>query len=158
MKYKEMLESAKAKGLASEAIMWESIDDVEAMLCELKEREPARYWRFMRKQHGMLYKNHYDEDFAMWDVRNLKYKGKNGEARQGAHWNLEQVKDATKGLAFAGDVTDWDKYVAYNAMYSDMCRSFDDADILTMAYDFYFKDEDAPQGKIWIYMSAMHNM
>lgn len=33
MKYKEMLEHAKAKGLASEKTMWDSIDDIEDMLC-----------------------------------------------------------------------------------------------------------------------------
>ena len=155
MKYKEMLENAKAKGLTSEALMWESIEDVEEMLCELKERDPARYWRFLRKQHGLIHKNHYDEEFAMWDVKNLKYKDKNGEFHQGGYWSLEQIKEATKGLAFPQDVNDWDKYVAYNAMYSDMAKSYGDADILMMAYDLYFRDEDAPQGKVWLYMCAM---
>jgi hypothetical protein len=157
MRYKEMLEKAKSKGLTSEALMWESIEELEEMLCELKERNPHKYWKFMRKQHGMLHKNHYDEEFALWDVKHIKYKDKSGELHEGAYWSMEQIKDATKGMAFPPEVTDWDKYVAFNSMKADLAKSFDDGDILKAAYDFYFRDDDAPQGKIWLYMCKMLN-
>lgn len=155
MKYKEMLESAKGRGLTSEALMWESIDELEEMLCELKERDPKKYWRFMRRQHSMIYKNHYDEEFAMWDVRHLRYKDKNGEMHEGAHWTIEQIREATSGMAFPPDTTDWDKYVAFNSMYADMAKSYADGDIIIIAHDFYFRDDDAPPGKIWKYMCCM---
>lgn len=49
----------------------------------------------------------------------------------------------------------WDKYVAFNAFYSDMCQILEDDMILKAAYKFFFQDEDAAQGKIWKYMQAV---
>ena len=59
MKYSEMIQEAKSKGLTTEAMMWDSVEDVEMMLCKMKEEHPKEYWAFLRKQHGRLYKNHY---------------------------------------------------------------------------------------------------
>lgn len=40
-------------------------------------------------------------------------------------------------------------------MYSDLCTVLDDDSVIKTAHRFYFLDEDAPQGKIWIYITAM---
>ena len=58
---------------------------------------------------------------------------------------------------FPQGTTDCDKYVAFNATFSDLCKVVDDErTILKIAHQFWFADEDAPDGKIWIYMCAMH--
>ena len=50
MKYSEMIQEAKSKGLTTEAMMWDSVEDVEMMLCKMKDSHPKEYWQFMRKQ------------------------------------------------------------------------------------------------------------
>lgn len=151
--YKKIIEEAQAKGLGSEKIMWQSVGDIDDMLCVLKKEHPEMYWKFIRKQHGLLYGNHYTEDFALWDVSQLKYTNKKGEKKEGGYWSVEQIEEATNGMTFPSGTTKWDKYVAYNAAYADFCKKFDDAQILEIAYLFYFADEDwNGRGKIWEYI------
>ena len=60
-------------------------------------------------------------------------------------------------MVFPQGTTDCDKYVAFNATFSDLCKIVDDErTILKIAHQLWFCDEDAPEGKIWIYMCAMH--
>ena len=40
MKYSEMIQEAKSKGLTTEAMMWDSVEDVEMMLYRMKEEHP----------------------------------------------------------------------------------------------------------------------
>ena len=153
MDYKQMIEDAKAKGVTSEKMMWQSIDDVDMLLCILKKEHPKEYWTFLRRQHGNLYGGHYTEEFARWDVSQMKYTNRKNEKKEGEYWSVEQVEEATKGMPFPSGVTKWDKYVAFNAMYSDTCKKFEDAHILDIAHLFYFADEDWPNPatKVWDY-------
>ena len=51
----------------------------------------------------------------------------------------------------------WDKFVAFNAMYADLCRFMDEDEIIKAAYAFYFHDDDWQNDgdctKIWDYMT-----
>ena len=40
MKYKEMIEEAQSRGLTTEAMMWESVEDMENVLCMMNEAHP----------------------------------------------------------------------------------------------------------------------
>ena len=145
MRYKEMIEEAKAKGLTSERIMWDSVDDLDDMLCEMKKEHPEKYWKFMRKQHGLLYNNHYDKTFAEWDVEQMKPLG--------AYWTANQIEDATKAMVFPNGTTVWDKYVAFNAFANDLHGVLPDDQILKAAHAFWFADKDfKKEGKIWMYV------
>ena len=157
MEYKDMIRDAKANGVASDKAMWQSVDTLSDMLCILRDEHPDEYWRFMRKQHSILYGNHYDRNFAEMDVEGIRYTGPSGEKRTGAHWTADQIEEAARGMSFPSGTTKWDKYVAFNSFYADMCMVCDDAQILKGANRFYFADEDAPQGKIWVYMAAMYD-
>ena len=155
MTYKHMVEQARQTGTTNEKTMWESIESFSELLEELEESHPDLYWEFMRKQHGIMHHNHYDEDFAMYDVAQMHYTGKTGEKRTGAHWTAEQIEQATAGLKFPAGTTKWDKYVAFNAAFADLNKGFDDGDILKAGHLFYFADEDwGTDTKIWEYMSA----
>lgn len=123
MRYKDMLQEAKAHGVTSEVIMWGSIDDLDDILHLMKEEHPEEYWKFMRKQHGRLYKNHYDQKFAEYDVSQIHYTDKTGKMHHGAHWTADEVEEATKGMPFPSDVTKWDKYVAFNSFYADCVKN-----------------------------------
>lgn len=81
----------------------------------------------------------------------------------GAHWTKSQIANATKGMKFREKVNDWDKYVAFNAMYADLCSDMTEDEIIKAAYLFYFQDADwQPEEddctKIWDYMSAHATM
>ena len=156
MEYKELIKNARANGVATEKAMWESIDSLNDMLCMLKEEHPDLYMKFMREQHEVLYGPHYDKHFAEIDVDKMRYTNASGEKKTGAYWSAEQIVDATKGMPFPSNTTNWDKYVAFNSFYADMCTVLDETMILKGAHKFYFADEDGPTGKIWCYMTAMN--
>ena len=151
--YRKMMEDAKAQGLTSEKMMWESVDEVQDMLCALKMEHPDKYWHFIRKTHGLLFKGHYTEDFAIHDVKHLKYTNRKGEKKEGAYWTLEQIEEATKGMSFPTGVNKWDKFVAFNSAMADWGKKYDDAQVLDIGYTFYFADEDYPSPctKTWDY-------
>lgn len=133
--------------------MWESVDLVNGLLGEMERVHPDRIRKFKRGQHRILFGGHYDECLAMEDVSHLRYTDSSETEHQGAHWTIDQIEMATEGLTFPSDVTRWDKYVAFNAAYSDFCKYFGDEQILQIGYAFYFADEDwKGNDKIWDYM------
>ena len=146
-----MIEDAKAKGLTSEKVMWASVDDMDEMLCVMKKEHPTDYWKFMRKQHGLLYGNHYTDEFAMWDVEQMKPIG--------MYWTKQQVEEATRGMSFPSGTTSCDKFVAFNAFANDFNGVLTDEQILKAAYAFWFNDKDwKGKGKIWEYMMLNHSV
>lgn len=157
MNYKTMVENARRAGTATEKTMWESIDNFAELLEEFKEAHPEQYWKFMRKQHGLLFHKHYDEAFAMYDVAQMHSTDKKGEKKIGAHWTSEQIETATVGMKFPQGTTRWDRFVAFNGAYHDWRKDYEDGDILKMGYDFYFADDDwGSETKVWDYMSCRH--
>ena len=151
MEYKRMIEEAKAKGLTSEKMMWMSIEDIDEMLCVMKKEHPKEYWAFMRKQHGIIYGGHYTEDFAMWDVENMKPLG--------MYWTKQQIEEATKGMSFPSGTTLCDRFVAFNAFANDLKGVLTDEQILKAAYAFWFDDKDwKGKGKIWEYMALNYSL
>lgn len=143
--YKKMIEEAQAKGLGSEKIMWQSVGDIDDMLCVLKKEHPEMYWKFIRKQHGLLYNGHYDEKFARWDVEQMKPLGE--------YWTMKQTEEALKGTPLPGGVTMYDAYVGLNAFKNDLKDTLPDDLIIKSAVKFWFKDEDyVGTDKVWRYM------
>lgn len=150
-----MLMDAKEAGISTEKVMWQSVDSLNTMLCKLKEEHPDMYMKFVREQQGIIYGNHYDKQFAEYDVEHLHYTDKDGRKCEGAHWTLEQIEAVTKGLSFPAGTTKWDKFVAFNVWYSDLCRDLDEATLIKAGHTFFFADEDAPAGKIFHYMRGL---
>ena len=144
--YKKMVEEAKAKGLTSEKMMWESIEEIDELLMEMKHSHPQIYWDFIRKTHGMLYKGHYTEEFALHDVDKMEPIGQ--------HWSVKDIEAVMKSMSFPSGVNTWDVYVAFNAFANDLNDiEKDEQQILKDAHAFWFADKDYPTPtKIWDYM------
>ena len=155
MNYKEMIELAQSRGRGTEQAMLKSIDSISNMLCSLVKHDKKAYWCFMRNQHEILYNYHYSPEFAEWDVSKLEWMDKDGQKHCGAHWTIEEIVSATKGLTFPNGTTDCDKYVAFNVAYSDFCKDYSETEIIKIAHQFFFNDSDAPEGKVWHYVKAM---
>lgn len=153
--YKKMIEAAKAKGVANEQTMWQSIESIEVLLHKMKEAHPALYWEFIHEQHKALYKGHYDEEFAEWELTNVYYINKSGEKTNRPYWTVEQIEEATKGFNYPSGTTKWDKWVAHNTFRSDTIKSLPDDLALKAGWEFFFDDIDFKRDgttKIWEYM------
>lgn len=156
MNYKEMIKAAVASGKKEET-MWQSIEFFSDFLDRLKESDPKEYWRIMRKQSELMFGKHYTEEFAHHDVESMKYQDRDGREKTGEHWSMEEVIDATEGDNFDRSVTDGDKYVACNIIYSDLCNVLTDEKILEVAMTFFFRDEDwGSPTKVWDYVGAKY--
>ena len=97
---------------------------------------------------------HFDKETAEAAVKRIYYTTKDGVEHHGAHWSLEHVLEATKDLQFKPCVTDYDKYVAFNAAYADLNKVLSTELIIETGHAFFFEDEDAPCNKIWVYMES----
>lgn len=143
-----------AKAGGDEKKMWSSVDVTAEAMEYLHEVAPEKYDCLMRKLSESLYGKHYSEEIALADVAKLHYTGADGAKHTGAHWTMEQVEAATANKAFPAGTTKFDRFVAYNVFYADLCRVLDDKQVLEAAYRFWFDDEDwKGDGKIWDYMS-----
>lgn len=150
--YKKMIEEARRAGKANEETMWKSVDHIEKLLEHMQHHHPEMYKTFMREEFELLNGPHFDCTFAMETVKNLHYTDAEGVKQSGPHWTPEQVEAAWARKVFKPSVTKWDKYVAANAIYADLCKEFDDEAVLKAAYLFFFADEDyGGDGKIWNY-------
>ena len=98
---------------------------------------------------------HFDEEKAKEAVSRIRYTDKANMKHEGAHWTPEQIESATAQMKFPEGTTKWDKYVAFNSFYADLCRVLDEPTIVKAAHAFYFDDEDAPDGKVGKYVKAM---
>ena len=143
-----------------EAMMWKSVERVDCLLEKMKDEEPGKYWDFIRKAHEDMYGEHFDKQFAEYEVSQMYATDKDGHGKSGEYWSLQQLKAATAGKQFPKGTTEWDIYVAYNACAYDFGKEFSDEDILIIAYTFFFSDEDwSPEGsggKVWRYFCAKH--
>lgn len=153
----ELIEKyGKGKG---EAVMIESTRILSDVLEPMKEKEPKKYWLALRKLYGAMSGCHYNEEFAMHDVADMEYTDKEGNEHKGGYWTVDQIEEATKNKNFPSGCTRWDKYVAFNAFWTDLCKVLDGEDIIEAAYAFWFDDEDWMQGdnKIWSYMCLKYS-
>jgi ribosomal protein L11 methylase PrmA len=156
----QLVKSAKQTNRFTEEVMWDSVEDISKMLEEIKESNPKHYWKFMRRQTGLMNGYIYDEDFALHDVSKMKWHDKEGKEHTGEYWSCQQVREATKDMKFPSIVNDWTKYVAFNASATDLIDTLSDDMILKVAYKEWFRDEDWDESnkegysptKIWEYM------
>ena len=95
----------------------------------------------------------------MFDVGMMRYIDRDGKKCEGAHWTAEQIEASTRMMGFPAGTTKWDKYVAFNAFYSDLCTVYNDEQIIKGAHKFYFEDQDwGDTTKIWDYVYCKNAM
>lgn len=151
------MEQARRDGVASETVMWQSIDNVDELLEKVREENPCEFKKFMRRQHELMYGPHYNEVMAVEAVEGLTYIDKDGKQREGAYWTMSQIEEATRNMSFPQKTTKWDKYVAFNTFKSDVAGKLEDTEVLTVGHSFFFADPDFDgEGKIWKYMQCVH--
>lgn len=160
--YHKMLKYYKEKGLFSETKMWESIECLDDILEEMKEKNPDMFWDFMRNQHEIFCGPHFDEKFAKWQVEQMYHKTAEGKECKGQHWTPEDAGEVFSKYKskLPASTTLFDVYVAINASWHDKielfkkwAENYDDM-IIEDAIVFYFMDCDwKSDGKVWDYMN-----
>lgn len=162
MEYFNLIEQARTSGAASEKRTLAAAEQLSHDLAAVRKHCPRLYRRLMRNQHAAYYGRHYSQAMAVADVSRLVYsqRDEHGEpVGSGEHWTAEQTAEALKGETFHRGVTEWDKYVALNAMYADLCDTgLTEEQIIRAAYAFYFDDADWQPAeddctKVWDYMT-----
>lgn len=162
MMYKSMMEDAKSKGIATEKVMWDSIDELEDMLCTLKKEHPEMYWVFIKKTHKAIFGAHYNEDFGEWRIEQMFFKDKNGMEHKSPYWRKEDyraVYEANKGKLKNPKYTCWDlavtlemlrsdNYCLYKSWWPEATDEQLNGKIIEAAIN-YLNDDDDMEGKIW---------
>lgn len=150
----EMIKKHSASG--GEEAMWKSVEAFSKYAERTKDEAPDAYTKLKKCIHEEMCGPHYDEDFATEDVEGIAYTDATGKAHIGAHWTKDEVCDAWATRTFDESVTCWDKWVAANAMYADLCKAFKEDEVLEAAYLFFFADEDYEgTGKVWEYFEHL---
>lgn len=152
--YKEIIK--KNWRNSSEEVMNRSVDLVAELLEEVKDSNPEEYWRFIRKQQGLMSGGHYDEEFARYDVKHMWHTTKHGEKRMGEHWSVEQAKQVMREHGLSAPINEFDVYVALNAFWHDLSEVITEEGLLIeAAIAFWFEDDDfKASDKVWWYMCS----
>lgn len=114
------------------------------------------------KEYLIIKKNkahpvHLNKCLAEEVMKHIKYTSKDNTSFYYTEpfWSLEETNQATDGLEFPDGTTQYDIWVALNFFYADTCKVLEPKQALEAGYQFYFMDEDAPEGKLGRYLQAM---
>lgn len=116
-----------------------------------------REYVIVKKSKAHSQPNHLDKKLAEEVMKHIKYTTKGNTAFYNTEpfWSLEETNQATDGLEFPEGTTQYDIWVALNFFYADTCKVLEPKQALEAGYQFYFRDEDAPEGKFGKYLQAM---
>lgn len=157
LSFSDMLDEVKRSGRLTDAKVLESMEEMEEMFCDLEKSNPEKFHELMRRQHCIFYGPHYGEEFARHDVAKMRSKEATGKECEGEHWGVGETSEMVKAMAVPSSYNKWDVYVALNAFWHDVhAVQNDEEQIVAEAVSFFLKDMDGPEGKVWIYMEAMH--
>lgn len=65
MKYIQLIDQARAHGVATEKKMMEAMEQLSCDLASLEETNPELYWCILRHQHAVFYDRHYSEKWPI---------------------------------------------------------------------------------------------
>lgn len=166
MRYWEIVKSNIDKLNGDDVKMWASVEMVDALLEEMREHHPQRYWQMLRDTHELFYGKHFDKEYAEWQVERMYHKDKNGITHRGEHWSREQTTEVMQmyKAKLPAEVTPGDFYVALNTQWHDyICWAMEhypnegeaDNAIIEMAVRFWFLDDDwGDNTKVWEYFRS----
>lgn len=144
--------------------MWKSIEVLDEHFEHFEKAHKEDFWKLMRELHEVYAGPHFNEEFARWQVSMMHHKGADGKVYKGEHWSIEQTNAviAKYKSVLPKETTEWDMYTVLNSGFHDKCTLFKkwfegeyEEKIIEDAINFYFMDEDAPEGKVWKYFKAM---
>lgn len=160
----KMLKDYHAKGLMTKDKNMKVMKVASKHFHRMKEHDPEMCEELLREIHEIYCGPHYTKFFAVMDVKEMHHTDRNGHEVEGEHWTIEEAKMKMKEHKLPADVNEYDFYVAINANYHDKVKLFEswfgadkEKKVIEDAVNFYFHDEDAPEGKVFHYIGAMED-
>lgn len=141
----KMLEEATHEQLKS--FLYDQFD-------ELKKTMPEIY----KDMECELYEHIYGDHFTKWKYDCAVSSLKNRDGTKGAHWTVQQITDYAKARgASYRNYNEYDFAYAMNMVYSDYFGVVQDStDVYYKIAIAFLEDEDAPDGKAFLYWKAMN--
>jgi len=161
--YEQTKKYGSGKG---EAAMWETVRTVsDAFEKFLSDEEKTAV---MRKIYNAINGGHYNEEYALEDVKKMYYVDKEGNKRYAPYWSVEEVKNVYSAIkaSLPPEYNFWDFYVTLQMIKSDYCPLItkwfageempDREEKIVELAVCWLKDEDNPFGKekIWRYLNS----
>lgn len=155
-----------AKVKNNDSIMWETTKMVSDALGPMMDSDPEKYWKLIKDMYAVMCGDHFNENFAEWEVSEMYHKDKQGAMHKGQHWSIDQTDSVFEKMRskFSNTYNKYDWYVTMNMMYHDNYCMYKEwwpdaaEDVLTLkiaeSSANYLADIDAEDGKIWRYLNG----
>lgn len=165
--FEEFLNKYIDKGISSDKLI-AAISSLSPIFNKIQIEDDDRYISVLKCFHEQLCGKHFNEYFAKEQVKCMYHTKSNGLICKGEAYCLDFAKrvfnDCVKHIN--KDITVWDVYVAINAQYHDHVVEYtkwfgktskEDIDdkLIEGAVNFWFKDEDADDDKVWNYFKTI---
>lgn len=165
--FKDIIKSYNTNVSINELLV--AISCLNPILEYVEKHDSKIFWKTMRSFHEHIRGNHFDELYAKYQVDNMYHTKKNGIICKGEIYSIEDAKRIHEKYIKSIDSSNncWDVYVAINAQFHDYYSLYNewynnitneelDIKIIESAINFWFKDEDAGNGKIWNYFKNIY--
>lgn len=160
--YELIKKHSEGKG---EDVMWKTVKVVSEAVEDNMSPDERR--TLIRDIYGEMSHGHYDEEFAMMDVKDMYYTDESGERHYAPYWSPEQIKPTyEKVKAQIPDYNMWDWFVLMQMQKSDMYPLLKKwypngtpeemtEKVIELSVN-WLKDEDLEcTSKVWRYLDAM---
>lgn len=168
MKFKHIIENYNLHSVSNETLA-NAICALYPALDVVERTNPKMFWAAMCEFHEQLRGKHFDEMYAKYQVAQMYHIKKNGIVCKGEVYSEDYAREIyeRKVRSINSGYNCWDVYVAINAQYHDYSKlykewnsSISDEElnekIICSAINFWFKDDDAEDGKVWNYFKSMN--
>lgn len=155
-------------GNINQAHLVEAMNAFVDALDYLETKDKDMYWKTMKCFHEHIKGKHFDEMYAEYQVSNMYHKRKDGIVHKGEVFDINKARQVYEQHVrnINSNITIFDVYVAINAQYHDYhCQLkewFSNTNeeelnhkIIESAITFWFKDDDAGEGKVWNYFKTI---
>ncbi|HSQ89380.1 hypothetical protein [Romboutsia sp.] len=156
---------AKAKG--DDNKMWNStklLSDTICTNCNMSEND---YWRLLKKYYSIMAGEHFNKEFAEWQISQMFYIDKNGKRHDSPYWSMAQKIEVYKTIKprLKYDYNEYDFAVTLEMIQSDNHCLYADwfpnatesemTDKYIQSAITWLNDDDYPNGgKIWRYFNS----
>ena len=127
--------------------MEELSDILDEAICVIKKYDEALFEDYKMQLYRMAYGNRFNQEMAEKIVSKMRpYK---------EHWTLEETRDIQYQYGLNG-IDELDFYVVINSAFNDYRNIFEDnMDMYVKFTEDFINDEDAKEGKTFIYFTTI---
>lgn len=142
---KEMIQKIADDGDRRE--MEELSEILDEVICVVKDYDETLYKKYKMELYRMAYGNRLNKEMAEEIVSKMKpYK---------MRWSLEETRDIQQEYGL-DNFNEYDFFVVMNSAYNDYRDIFgDNLEMYTRYTRDFIKDEDAKEGKVFLYFTTI---